>query len=356
VSNPSSPSPSEGPRLPGIVPIGSDPQKSIEPVNPLVRLAVQFFVIPMAIVIVCVALAFVFRWLTFEKKDTSTYLATLSSATRSSSQKEQDAMKLLQYVQDAKEWQGIYDVTQQLRFNREAFLKENPDFPLKVAQIFQKSAGADRKVRQYLAQVLGLIGGSEVVNVLLSALEDSDSETVIHSMIALGQIGDPKAITPLIQLSKSDDRGVRQTAVFVLGNFDDLEARRRCTEALNDPDLLVTWNAAFGLARRSDPVALPVLERFLDADYIDNVTKAYAPTSNGGTGASSSTPLATFHPDRLEQYRAVGVRLLGQYSDLAVRQKLEKTAINDRQLKIRQAAIEAMKSQTTDQRPERNKS
>jgi hypothetical protein len=351
VSNPSSPSPSEGPRLPGIVPIGSDSQKVVEPVNPLVKLAVQFFVIPMAIVIVCVALAFVFRWLTFEKKDTAAYLATLSSATRSSTQKEQEAMKLLQYVQDAKQWQGVYDVTQQLRFNRETFLKENPDFPLKVAQIFQKSAGADRKVRQYLAQVLGLVGGPEVVNVLLSALEDTDSETVIHGMIALGQIGDHKAIPQIIQLSKSTDRGIRQTAVFVLGNFDDPEAKKRCGEALNDPDVLVTWNAAFGLARRSDPAALPVLERFLDSEYVSNVARTYTPTATGTS--ASSIPLATFHPDRLEQYRVVGVRLIGQYSDPLLRRKLEKTAKDDPQLKVRQAAIEAMKMQTTETRPER---
>ena len=112
------PDPEEGPRLPGVVPTGSDAGlPTVEPVNPLVKLAVQFFVIPMAIVVLCVGLVFIFRWLTWEKRDISAYLSALSSGTRSSSQKEQDALKLLNYIQDAKRWQGIYDVTEQLRLS-----------------------------------------------------------------------------------------------------------------------------------------------------------------------------------------------------------------------------------------------
>jgi len=347
VADPAPTSSAHGPRLPGIVPIGSDGETVIEPLNPLVRLAVQFFVIPMAIVVFCVLLVFVFRWLTWENRDLSAYLSALNSATRSSSRKEQDALKLLNYIQDAKHWQSIYDVTEQLRFNRQAFLAENPDFPVKVAQIFGQSSGADRQVRQYLAQVLGLVGGPEVVSVLISALDDSDTETVIHSMVALGRIGDATAISHLVEASKSSDRGLRQTAIFVLGNFADPRAIARCAEALNDPDLLVEWNAAFALARQKDARAVPILERFLDEEYVQHVAKKYTPTVGTASTGNDKNQLATFHPERLEQYRATAVRLLGQFSDARIQKELQKAAGEDKQLKVRQAAIEALNHKKT---------
>ncbi len=344
--NETSSNPAKGPNLPGIVPVGGNPAPGpIEPVNPLIRLAAQFFLIPMAIVIFCVFLIFVFRWLTWEKQDLSTYVSALSSTTRSPSQKEQDALKMLSYIQESKRWQSIYDVTEQLRLNRAKFLQDNPDFPQKVARLFRETAGDDRRVRQYLAQVLGLVGGPEVVPVLAQSLQESDSDTAIHAMVALGRIGDPSCIPALLEASHSPDRGIRQTAVFVLGNFHEISATARCAEAVNDPDLLVQWNAAFGLARQGDARAVPILERFLDQDYVERSTRDYTPTVS--PNSEKSTPLSPFHPDRLEQYRATAVRLLGQFPDPHIQKELQSAADGDKQLKVRQAAIEALKMAAT---------
>ena len=342
MAEPDSTSPGEAPRLPGIVPVGNGEVAPVAPVNPLVGLAVQFFVVPMAIVVLCVALVYIFRWLTWEKRDVPSYLTALKSGTRSPVQKQQDAVNLLNYIQEAKRWQSIYDVTEQLRFNREQFLAENPDFPRKIAQIFRESTGADRRIRQYLAQVLRLVGGAAEVPILVSALDDPDSETVIHSMMALGQIGDRSAVPALIQASQSRDRGIRQTAVFVLGAFDDPSAVARCAEALHDPDLLVGWNAAFGLARGGDPRAIPTLEQLLDMEYVERVTHDYTPTTGDGGAPTRTGTTGIFQPERLEQYRVTAVRLLARYPEERIRKELQKTAENDKQLKVRQAAIEAL--------------
>ena len=297
----------------------------------------------MAIVIFCVALVFIFRWLTREQQDIHAYLSALNSDTRPTAKKEQDALKLLTYIQESKRWQSIYDVTQQLQFNRKAFLAQNPEFPAKVARAFQRSKESDHRLRQYLVQVLGLVGGEEAVSVLLEALKDTDSEIVIHSMISLGRLEETRALPPLVEISQSSDRGLRQTAIFVLGNFHDPTALERCAQALDDSDPLVQWNAAFALARQKDARSVPILERLLDGDYVDRVAKNYMPTRSPEKNQSSHS-LATFQPERLEQYRATAIQLLGKFKDASLRKELERVASSDKQLKVRQAAIETLKS------------
>jgi HEAT repeat protein len=339
-----SPRVDEAPPLPGIVPKGSDANQDLplQEINPLVRLSIQFFVIPMAIVVFCVALVFIFRWLTWEKKDLSAYLGAIHNSSRTSSQKEQEALKLLNYIQEAKQWQSIYDVTQELRFNREKFLAENPDFSTKIAKVFKDTPTSDHRVRQYLVQVLGLVGGPEITSVLTDALNDSDSETVIHSMIALGRIGNVQSVPRIMELSKSDDPGIRQTAVFVLGSFEDEAALTRCAEALNDPDRLVDWNAAFSLGRHHDPRAFTALHQFLDQEFIEKIAHDYALASETAGNNSNASTATSIPPERLEQYRATAVRLLGLYLDENLKKELQAIADNDKQIKVRQAAIEVL--------------
>jgi hypothetical protein len=338
--------PQEAPHLPGIVPRGSDPLPEkpgpIDPTNPLVKLALQFFVIPMAIVLVCITLVFVFRWLTFEKRDLSAYVSALHSATRPAAQKEHDALKILNYIQETKRWQSIYDVTEQLRFNREKFLAQNPEFTAKVSQVFQQASGSDRKMKQYLAQVLGLVGDRETLPVLIQALKDSDSELVIHSMVAMGRIQDPSAVPALIEQSEASDPGIRQTAIFVLGSFNEPRAVDRCAQSLYDPDLLVRWNAAFALGQQKDPRSIEVLKSFLDSALIEKAFHEYHLNFASASSKDSSSP--QFHPERLEQYRATAVRLLAQFTDENLRAALRATAKNDPQPKIQQAAIDGLKN------------
>ena len=44
------------------------------------------------------------------------------------------------------------------------------------------------------------------------------------------------------------------------------------------------------------------LERFLDEAYVARAAKEYAPTTGIGAGGDEKNRLATFHPERLEQY------------------------------------------------------
>src|SRR6266446_4399460 len=151
-------------------------------------LAVQLFVIPLAVVLFCVALAGLFIWLTAERKGLDDYLNALRAS--SGEQRTQQAQYLLHYIQDSKRWQGIFDVTARISADRDQFLAKNPRAVTDILQVFEESKGQNPRTRRYLALVLGLLGDREAVTALRSGLSDGDTETVKNCVWALGRIGD----------------------------------------------------------------------------------------------------------------------------------------------------------------------
>jgi HEAT repeat protein len=291
----------------------------------LSTLAVQLFVIPLAVVLFCVALAGLFVWLTSERKGLDDYLNALRAS--SNERRSQQAQYLLNYIQDAKRWQGIFDVTAQISADHEQFLTRNPHAVVEIVQVFEQSKGQDAKTRRYLALVLGLLGDREAVPALRVGLNDSDAETVKNSLWALGRIGDEGAVLQMIELTGSSEASVRLMAVYVLGSMNDPQARRVLEASLNDPDELVKWNAAFGLARKGNPAAWDILVRLLDKEYVDRVTQLMP---------REDRPL----PENVSRYRAAAVVWLAKLDAVKAVPLLERTSGSEPDLMVRNAAIQ----------------
>jgi len=298
-----------------------------EPEEPLTfgRVVLQFFVIPMLIVGVCVAIVFLFRWLTFEQRRVDDYLVMLKQSS-SSAERGQAAKNLfdnlITYIPESKRWQGIFDITQQLRADREKFLREHPRFSEQIIEVFEDSQG-DPKVRKYLALTLGIVGDEKAVAALVKAARGSDNESAIAALIALGNIHDASALPAILDAAHSSDAGVRQTAVYVLGFFDDEYLGRPLEAALNDRDELVTWNAAFALARRGSAVGEKVLTRLLDFEYVNK---------------RGSLTVA-----QRQQYRVAAIQQLVKLDATSVAAQLERLSTGDPDLPVRQAAIEGLR-------------
>src|ERR1043166_3117744 len=173
-------------------------------------LAVQLFVIPLAVVLFCVALAGLFIWLTAERKGLDDYLNALRAT--SGQQRSQQAQYLLNYIQDSKRWQGIFDVTARISADRDQFLAKNPRAVTDILQVFEESKGQDPRTRRYLALVLGLLGDREVGPALRGGLSESDAETVKNCVWALGRLGDDDSALRIIELTHSDESSVRLMA------------------------------------------------------------------------------------------------------------------------------------------------
>jgi hypothetical protein len=279
-----------------------------------VTLLVQLVVIPLAVVLFCVALGGAFMWLTAERKDLDDYLRALQSS--SGARRTQQAQFLLNYIQESKRWQGIFDVTAQISADREKFLAKNP-------QVFEESKGEDPKTRRYLALVLGLLEDKQAVPSLRGGLTDSDPETIKNCLWALGRLGDDGSALPAIELTHHEEASVRMMAVYVLGSMQHPRSRDVLVAALNDPDELVTWNAAFALASRGDAAGRAVLMRLLDKEYVDRFVQAT--------------------PQNRQRYRIAAVRWLARLDHASAIPVLEKLSGAETDLKVKNAAIQQLK-------------
>src|SRR6267154_3642564 len=237
----------------------------------LTTLAVQLVVIPLAVVLFCVALGGLFVWLTAERKGLDDYLNALRAS--SGEQRTRQAQYLLNYIQDSKRWQGIFDVTAQISADREQFLAKNPRAVTDIAQVFTESKGQDPKTRRHLALVLGMLGDHAALAPLREGLDDGDAETVKNCLWALGRLDDEASAPRVIELTHNDEQSVRLMAVYVLGSMTSPAAQSVLKASLNDPDELVKWNAAFGLASKGNATAWDVLARLLDKEYVDRVAQ-----------------------------------------------------------------------------------
>ena len=111
-----------------------------------VTLIVQLVVIPLAVVAFCAGLGALFMWMTSERKNFDDYVRTLRAS--SGNKRGQEAQYLLNYIQESKKWQGIFDVTAQMSAGPDEFLKKNPGAARELRSIFEESAGQDAKTRR----------------------------------------------------------------------------------------------------------------------------------------------------------------------------------------------------------------
>ena len=130
---------------------------------------------------------------------------------------------------------------------------------------------------------------------------------------------DNESALPVIRLTKHDEPSVRLMAVYALGFLDSPQAQPVLVGALNDPDEMVKWNAAFALANRNDTAARDMLVRLLDKEYVDRFTDVTL--------------------QNRQRYRIAAVNWLGKLNETSA---LESVSRDDLDLQVRNAAIQQL--------------
>jgi HEAT repeat protein len=278
-------------------------------------LVLQFFIFPMSIVAVCVAVFVVFGLVATGPKDPRAILAEVRTGGG---------------LFNIKRWQAAYALANALESEADvAKARSDPQFVPDVIALYRETesgTGDDLLVRRYLAMALGRLGDPRAVPELrrtVQAVGHADAQTVIYAAWALGAIGDRAALGDLLELARSDDAGLRKAAVHALGPFP--EAREVLAGALADAAVDVRWNAAVALARQGDARAVPVLLQMMDRTHLAGIPD--------------------LSPEQRDDAVMEAVRASASLRDAQLRAALERAREGDPSLKVREAARLALAAQ-----------
>src|SRR6185295_9984659 len=285
------------------------------PRNPLVAapaLAVQFFLIPLAVVGLTVIVYVGFRSLLTDSRGAHDYLTEVRNGGSD------------------RRWPAAYELSRLM-----ADPKVRADRTLAPALVKAFDAAQedpDPRVRQYLALAIGRLDPPlppEAVAGLTRTLESPDGEARISAIWALGSSGDPSVVPKLQPLYESPDQGIRKMVVYALGALPGDEQVVTLRAALGDTSPDVRWNAAVALARKGRHDGVPVLQQMLDRQYVEQAVKRDVRQDEDR--------------DPIADVMISGLRAAATLKEEALKASVTTLSQQDRSMKVRQAAMEALK-------------
>jgi len=282
--------------------------------SPLVAapaLAVQFFLIPLAVVGITVMVYVGFRSLIVDDRSAQDYLTEIRTGGTT------------------RRWPAAYELS---RLMTDPKVRADRTLAPALVKAFEDSKGDDPRVRRYLALAIGRLDPplpAQAVVDLARSLDDPDSEVRISTIWALGSSGDRSVVPRLQPLYASNDAGIRKMVVYALGALPGETQIETLRDALQDQAPDVRWNAAVALARHASHEGVPVLKQMLDRAYVEHVVKRVSRPDDD--------------QDPIADVMISGLRAAAALKDDALKASVMALSKEDRSLKVRQAAIEALK-------------
>jgi HEAT repeat protein len=300
--------------------------------NPLVAapaLAVQFFLIPLAVVAVTVAVYFGFRSLLADTRTPQDYLTEIRSGGM------------------ARQWPAAYELSQLMDDRK---VRSDKTLAIALVKTFDEALDGDPRVRKYLALAIGRLEPplpAEAISVLVKSLDLPEkpwtpdvwsringwtaemNEAHISTIWALGASGDVSVVPRLQPLYGSPDAGVRKMVVYALGALPGNDQIITLRTALQDAAADVRWNAAAALARKGNSEGASVLRQMLDRHYVEQTVKRDVRQD------SDQDPVA--------DVMISGLRAAAALKHESLRQAVAALSQQDRSMRVRQAALEALK-------------
>jgi HEAT repeat protein len=273
-------------------------------------LAVQFFLIPLAVVGMTVLVYVGFRSLLTDRRTARDYLIEVQTGGTS------------------RRWPAAYELSKMMA---DPEVRADRALGPALVKAFEQARDDDPRVRQYLALAIGRLDPplpAGALDDLAGALDDPDSETRISAIWALGSSGDPAVASRLTPLYQSSDAGIRKMVVYALGALPGDEPIDTLTRALQDETPDVRWNAALALARHGSSAGVAVIGQMLDRRYLEATVQREA-------GPEDDI-------DPVSDVMISGVRAAAALKAADLRPAIKTLSEEDRSLKVRQAAIEAL--------------
>jgi len=275
-------------------------------------LAVQFFLIPLTVVAVTVAVYLGFRSLLADDRSPKEYLSEINNGGSD------------------RRWPAAYELS---RLMADPKVRADKTLAPALVKAFQQSNN-DPKLRRYLALAIGRLDPplpADAVADLTHALDDPDSETRINVIWALGSSGDEAVVSRLIPLyhAQDTDAGIRKMVVYALGALPGDGQINTLRTALQDSTPDVRWNAAVALARHGRAEGADVLHEMIDRAYVESKVRREVRQDEDR--------------DPIADVMISGIRAGAALKNLSLKPAIETLSQQDRSMKVRQAALEALK-------------
>jgi HEAT repeat protein len=289
-------------------------EREIATRTPLVAapaLAVQFFLIPLAVVALTVMVYLGFRSLLADDRTAEDYLTEIRNGGTN------------------RRWPAAYELS---RLMADPKVRADPRLAPALVSALEESKDGDPRVRRYLAMALGRLDPplpADAVAGLTRTLDDPDSESRISAIWALGSSGDASVVPRLQPLYDSPDAGIRKMVVYALGALPGDAQILTLRTALQDSVADVRWNAAVALARHGSHEGVAVLGQMLDRAYLEQTIKRDIRQDGD--------------QDPIADVMISGLRAAAALRDETLKPSVASLSQQDRSMKVRQAAMEALK-------------
>lgn len=309
-------------------------ERESAPRNALVAapaLAVQFFLIPLAVVAVTAVVYLGFRAMLVDSRGAHDYLAEIQNGGTD------------------RRWPAAYELS---RLMDDPAVRADRSLGPALVTAFERAKDDDPRIRRYLALAIGRLDPPwppNAVDVLSQSLDEprpvvaqdwmarltgwSESdlgEVRISTIWALGASGEPGVAARLQPLFQSPDAGIRKMVVYALGALPGDTQLMTLHLALDDPAPDVRWNAAVALARHGDRQGAGVIRQMLDRAHVEQFVKRDV-RQDGNL-------------DPIADVMISGLRAAAVLKDETLREPIASLSQQDRSMKVRQAALEALKA------------
>ncbi|HIC57834.1 MAG TPA: HEAT repeat domain-containing protein [Acidobacteria bacterium] len=287
-----------------------EPSPRVSPLTAAPALAVQFFLIPLAVVGMVVLVYGGFRMLLSTERTPQELLSDVRVGGRE------------------RRWPAAYELSRLLSDPETE--TQFPGLGTDLVQAFSDSDGDDPRVRRYLALALGRLNNppTTAVVALLASLEDPDTETRIHVIWALASLGDETTVNDIARMYRSDDSGVRKMTVYALGILSPDGRDATLRTALEDPVADVQWNAAVALARHGSGDGMVIIRRMLDRSYVERMV--------------TRTPTSEANIDPVSEVIVSGLQAAAALGASELRSSIEALSESDANLRVREVALKAL--------------
>ncbi len=220
----------------------------------------------------------------------------------------------------SKRWQKAFELSNEL--NQNPATLRNEGVMKEVIHILRDTTHYDPKTRAYMSLALSYFHDPQAAQTLRQSLvNDQNEEVQLYVLWALGVVQSKEATPDILPFLKNENPQLRKMAAYVLGVLGDLKMSRSLTPLLEDPAEDVRWNAALSLARLGDDSGWRILAKMVDRSTL------------------AANHMSDEEIEKVMINAAKGLALTKQEEILPILETLSK---EDKSLKVRQAAMEAL--------------